>query len=64
VNGRCIGDLPDRDSAQSRPEVWTAAHDSPIAFTAAEHQATLLSLDQRAIATYAAVGAAVEQLVP
>jgi hypothetical protein len=35
-----------------------------IAFTAAEHQATLISLDQRAVATYEAIGANVEQLVP
>lgn len=41
-----------------------AAYDALIAFTAAEHQATLLSLDQRAAATYEAVGATVEQLVP
>jgi predicted nucleic acid-binding protein len=40
------------------------AYDALIAFTAAEHQATLLSLDQRAAATYQAVGARVEQLVP
>src|ERR1700760_2486907 len=40
------------------------AYDALIAFTAAEHQATLLSLDQRAAATYQAVGATVEQLVP
>lgn len=40
------------------------AYDALIAFTAAEHQATLLSLDQRAAATYEAVGARVEQLVP
>jgi hypothetical protein len=40
------------------------ACDALIAFTAAEHQATLLSLDQRATATYEAVGATVEQLVP
>lgn len=40
------------------------AYDALIAFTAAEHDATLLSLDQRAAATYAAVGATVEQLVP
>jgi len=39
------------------------AYDALIAFTAAEHQATLLSLDQRAAATYEAVGAAVEQLI-
>jgi predicted nucleic acid-binding protein len=38
------------------------AYDALIAFTAAEHQATLLTLDQRATATYAAVGVAVEQL--
>lgn len=38
------------------------AYDALIAFTAAEHQATLLSLDQRASATYEAVGATVEQL--
>ncbi len=40
------------------------ACDALIAFTAAEHQATLLSLDQRATATYEAVGATVEQLIP
>lgn len=40
------------------------AYDALIAFTAAEHQATLLSLDQRAAATYEAVGARVQQLVP
>jgi predicted nucleic acid-binding protein len=40
------------------------AYDALIAFTAAEHQATLLSLDQRAAVTYETVGAAVEQLVP
>ena len=41
-----------------------SAYDTLIAFTATEHQATLLSLDQRATATYEAVGATVEQLVP
>jgi AbrB family looped-hinge helix DNA binding protein len=40
------------------------AYDALIAFTAAEHQATLLSLDQRATATYEAVGATVEHLLP
>jgi hypothetical protein len=40
------------------------AYDALIAFTAAEHQATLLSLDQRATPTYQAAGAAVEQLAP
>ncbi len=40
------------------------AYDALIAFTAAEHQATLLSLDQRAAATYQAVGATVERLGP
>jgi len=39
------------------------AYHALIAFTAAEHQATLLSLDQRAAATYEAVGARVEQLL-
>ena len=39
------------------------AYDALIAFTAAEHQATLLSLDQRAAATYKTVGATVDQLV-
>jgi hypothetical protein len=38
------------------------AYDALIAFTAAEHHATLLSLDQRASATYEAVGAKVEHL--
>jgi predicted nucleic acid-binding protein len=40
------------------------AYDALIALTAAEHQAALLSLDQRAAATYQAVGATVEQLGP
>ena len=40
------------------------ACDALIAFTAAEHQATLVSLDQRATPTYEAVGATVERLVP
>jgi predicted nucleic acid-binding protein len=40
------------------------AYDALIAFTAVEHQATLLSLDQRATATYDAVGASVEALHP
>jgi predicted nucleic acid-binding protein len=40
------------------------AYDALIAFTAAEHQATLISLDQRAAATYEAIGVAVEQLAP
>jgi predicted nucleic acid-binding protein len=40
------------------------AYDALIAFTAAEHQAVLLSLDQRATAAYEAAGATVEQLAP
>jgi predicted nucleic acid-binding protein len=40
------------------------AYDALIAFTAVEHQATLLSLDQRATPTYEAVGAPVEPLAP
>ncbi|WP_322749003.1 MULTISPECIES: type II toxin-antitoxin system VapC family toxin [unclassified Frankia] len=40
------------------------AYDALIAFTAAEHQATLMSLDQRATVTYEAVGVSVEQLAP
>ncbi len=40
------------------------AYDALIAFTAAEHQATLMSLDQRAAATYEAIGVTVEQLIP
>lgn len=40
------------------------AYDALIAYTAAEHDATLLSLDQRAAATYEAIGATVEQLAP
>jgi predicted nucleic acid-binding protein len=40
-----------------------SAYDALIALTATEHQATLLTLDQRASATYQAVGATVEQLV-
>lgn len=38
------------------------AYDALIAYTAAEHHATLVSLDQRATTTYEAVGATVEQL--
>lgn len=38
-------------------------YDALIAFTAVEHDATLMSLDQRAAATYETVGAHVEQLV-
>jgi predicted nucleic acid-binding protein len=40
------------------------AYDALIALTAGEHQATLVSLDQRAAATYQTVGATVEQLGP
>ena len=40
------------------------AYDALIAFTAVEHQATLLSFDQRATPTYEAVGAVVERLAP
>jgi predicted nucleic acid-binding protein len=39
-------------------------YDALIAFTATEHQATLMSLDQRAAATYQAIGVTVEQLAP
>jgi predicted nucleic acid-binding protein len=39
-------------------------YDALVAFTAAEHQATLMSLDQRAAATYEAIGVTVEQLAP
>jgi predicted nucleic acid-binding protein len=39
------------------------AYDALIAFTAAEHNATLMSLDQRAAATYETVGVQVEQLL-
>ena len=39
------------------------AYDALIAFTAAEHGATLISLDQRAAATYKTVGVQVEQLL-
>jgi predicted nucleic acid-binding protein len=38
------------------------AYDALIAFTAAEHTATLMSLDQRAAATHETVGAQVEQI--
>jgi predicted nucleic acid-binding protein len=38
------------------------AYDALIAFTAVEHRAALISLDQRAAATYEIVGATVEQL--
>ncbi len=39
-------------------------YDALVAFTAAEHHATLLSLDQRATATYEAVGVMVDHLIP
>lgn len=39
-----------------------STYDALIAFTAAEHEATLMSLDRRAVATYEAIGATVEQL--
>jgi predicted nucleic acid-binding protein len=39
-------------------------YDALIAFTAVEHDATLISLDRRAIATYEAIGTTVEQLAP
>ncbi len=39
-------------------------YDTLIAFTAAGHRATLLSLDRRAAATYETVGATVEHLTP
>jgi predicted nucleic acid-binding protein len=39
------------------------AYDALIAVTAAEHDATLMSLDQRAAVTYETVGARVEQLL-
>jgi predicted nucleic acid-binding protein len=39
-------------------------YDALIAFTTAEHQATLMSLDHRAVATYETIGVAVEQLTP
>lgn len=38
------------------------AYDALIAFTAAQHGATLLSLDRRAALTYESVGATVERL--
>ncbi len=39
-------------------------YDALVAFTAAEHHATLLSLDHRATATYEAVGVMVDHLIP
>jgi predicted nucleic acid-binding protein len=38
------------------------AYDALIAFTAVEHRAAIISLDQRAAATYEIVGVTVEQL--
>ncbi|OHV43681.1 type II toxin-antitoxin system VapC family toxin [Pseudofrankia sp. BMG5.36] len=40
------------------------AYDALIAFTAAEHDATLLSLDRRAATTYEAIGTTVDLLAP
>ena len=45
-------------------QILGPAYDALIAYTAAEHQATLLSLDLRATPTYEAIGATVEQLQP
>ena len=61
-----LGILDRRFAASGRPGqiLGGPAYDALIAFTAAKHQATLLSLDRRAVATYEAVGASVEQLVP
>ncbi|MBL7491608.1 type II toxin-antitoxin system VapC family toxin [Frankia sp. AgB1.9] len=39
-------------------------YDALIAYTAAEHDVILLSLDRRAATTYEAIGATVEQLGP
>jgi predicted nucleic acid-binding protein len=47
----------------SRPIVGGSAYDALIAFTANAHQATLITLDRRAAATYETVGATVEQLL-
>ncbi|WP_279354720.1 type II toxin-antitoxin system VapC family toxin [Frankia canadensis] len=44
------------------PILGGQAYDALIAFTAAEHDVTLLSLDRRATATYEAVGATVRHL--
>ena len=48
----------------ARQIIGGPAYDALIALTAVKHHATLLTLDQRAIPTYEAVGAAVEQLAP
>jgi hypothetical protein len=50
----------DDSSAEGLP--CGPAYDALIAFIAVGHEATLLSLDQRAISTYEAIGATVEQL--
>ena len=51
------------DTVAARQILGGPAYDALIAFTAAEHQATLLTLDQRATPTYEAVGVTVEQLI-
>jgi predicted nucleic acid-binding protein len=50
--------------AAARKILGGPVYDALIACTAAEHQATLLSLDLRATAAYEAVGATVEYLGP
>jgi predicted nucleic acid-binding protein len=52
------------NTAAARQITGGPAYDALIALTAAENQATLVSLDRRATTTYESVGAAVEQLAP
>jgi predicted nucleic acid-binding protein len=46
----------------STPILGSSTYDALIAYTAIEHEAVLVTLDQRAATTYEAVGAVVEQL--
>ena len=68
VPARCSASILVMDAGSCQVS-WTRVNSPPtgtrrlIAFTAAEHNATLLSLDQQAAATYETVGTQVEQLL-
>src|SRR5215475_1580092 len=66
-HGKCSGWLvgaADLATVAASHVLGGPTYDALIAFTAAEHRATLMSLDQRAAATYEALGVTVEQLAP
>jgi len=62
--GMLLGQYQALATVSARQILGGPTYDTLIAFTAVEHDATLLSLDQRATPAYEAVGATVEQLAP